>query len=349
MWKELKKNQKIRILFLVRLLTAIIMSTYLAKLNIWSDSFVNSVFAVGYRVFLICTPLAFFLFSFRILPAMAFLGLVGVGLSFSHVGLVAVICVALSLAISGYLTKLFLATEGSGVAFNKVALNIGSAIAGGLIFLHFSNNVLLLILALCMLITCILALFFKLDENSINIYQYNNLIIKKDTMGWFLLGVATGIKFVAVFSVLAQYIIKHNGELPYWFGSLIIVNSIVVIFFQKYIIDILCNKSFETSIFIMIIAMLLIAFPNVFFAYTLIGATIWVALLSLFECVVTMFDKFSADNGSLIYKELAVGLGGGLAVFLAREFSEYIYLSGLVGIILIVIAYINIKLVNYIK
>lgn len=349
MWKELKQNQKIRILFFIRLLTAVIMSTYLAKLNIWTDTFTNSVFAIGYRVFLICTPLAFVIFSFRILPAMVLIGLVGVGLSFYHVGLIAVLCVSFSLAISGYLTKLFLATEGSGVAFNKVALNIGSAIAGGLIFLHFSNNTLLLILALCMLVACILTLFFKLDEGSINIYQCNNLVIKKDTIGWFLLGVATGIKFVAVFSVLAQYIIKHNGDLPYWFGSLIIANSVVVIFFQKYIIDILLNKNFETAIVIMVMAMLLIAFPNVFFAYTLIGATIWVVLLSLFECVVTVFDKFSADNGSLIYKELAVGLGGGLAVLLAREFPSYIYLSGLLGVGLILIAYVNIKLTSQAK
>jgi hypothetical protein len=152
---------------------------------------------------------------------------------------------------------------------------------------------------------------------------------KKRWAGWLLVGVAVGIKLFGVLSVLPQYILANTGKLPYWFGIIVFVNSAIIIVLQLPIIHWVekfkeNNQSFKITLGLMVMGMLLIAFPQSFYAYTLVGALIWTILLSVIECFVSYLDVQGSRAGFLLVKETAVGLGAGLTVFFSRYLPSHL-------------------------
>lgn len=201
--------------------------------------------------------------------------------------------------------------------------------------------------ALVLLFTALGAFIKSKNEDECkNIASITTLILsnKRHFCAWLLIGIAVGIKLFGVFSVLPQYLIAQNGCLPTWYGLMILLNSAIVIFFQLPVIHWMDkfsenNNAFKIVIFVMILGMLVISYPSVFFTEHFFGAITWIFLLSIIECFASYLDLLGSKANLLLVKETAVGLGAGIDVLLSR--SSYSYLSsisiGLIGIATILI------------
>ncbi|MNF64595.1 hypothetical protein D3C84_463350 [compost metagenome] len=130
-----------------------------------------------------------------------------------------------------------------------------------------------------------------------------------------------GIKLFGVFSILPQAILLETGELPAWYGLMLILNSAVVVFAQVPVMKLIERTGrFKVLTVIGIIAggFAVLSVPAAFHVETLVGALIWVALLSIAECAFSHLDYFSVKQNNMFVKEVSLGVGAGLTVLIMR-------------------------------
>ena len=246
------------------------------------------------------------------------------------------------LSVSGYLIKSEVSQSPSGAAHNKIALNAGSLLSGIIILIFFGTKNLFFILSALLLLICSAIAYFNAHKQKEIHLPIPKLFCKRKFVGWLLVGVSIGIKLFGVFSVLPQYLISELHKLPNWYGVMVFVNSVVIIVFQLPIIHFIekfkvNNFSFKITLLIMSLGMLIIAFPEAFYAQTFFGALIWTFLLSIVECCASYLDVQGSRAGYLLIKETAVGLGAGLTVLISRYFDPSLssIATGMLGIIVI--------------
>ncbi len=327
---------------LVRCFTATVLFLILAKANVWSDTQTHLTLAVGYRALLLAAP-AFMLFGMSLgIIASLGLGVLALIAMFFSMNPVTVGLFALSMAVSGFICKTVNSQTMQGTADNKVSLNVGSLFSGLLLMLVSSQSILLGVCLVLAVISLVLAL-------KINWNREYSFEIKKSAhtqkssrsigavVGWCLVGVATGIKLTGVFTILPQYLLQNTKSLPFWYGALISVNSLGVIFFQHRILNYLNKKGFRWIFNAAISSLILLSLPAVFRVQYLPSALVWIFLLTVGECAFSAFDKLANDKGYLFPKEVMVGAGSFLTVFLSRELGEYVFLSGALGLFCLIL------------
>jgi hypothetical protein len=335
-------------IFFIRFITATCLFAFLGKANVWLNPLSNVLLAIGYRFFLILSPLFSRVSGKYAVTVALFISAAGTLLFCLHHDYwlaAGAILVGIGLSVSGYLIKSEAAETPAGAAHNKIALNAGSLLSGVVLLITLeSKNIFFGISAAILFILAIISFASSRKKKDIAL-PIPKTLNKKKWVGWLLVGIAVGIKLFGVLSVLPQYILANTTKLPYWYGVIVFVNSAVIILCQLPIIHWIekfkaNNNAFKITLGIMIIGMLLIAFPNLFYAYTLIGALIWTLLLSLIECCASYLDVQGSRAGFLIVKETAVGLGAGLTVFFSRYFPSHLssLVIGASGIIAIIIA-----------
>ena len=138
---------------------------------------------------------------------------------------------------------------------------------------------------------------------------------------WVIAGIIMGIKLFGVFSILPQAILLKTGELPAWYGLMLILNSAVVVFAQVPVMKLIERTGrFKVVAVIGIIVggFAVLSSPAAFHVETLVGALIWVALLSIAECAFSYLDYFSVKQNNMFVKEVSLGVGAGLTVLIMR-------------------------------
>ncbi len=259
---------------------------------------------------------------------------------------------AFGISVSGFLIKSEAAQTRDGAALNKIAINMGSCLAGGLMMVHALEVSSFAIIIIVLGIICVgLSNRLKTDEP----------IIKppiKVSVGWSMIvtwafaGFAIGLKLFAIFTIMPQSIIAHSGSLPVWFGWMLIWNSLIVIALQipiMRLIELAGKHNMTVLMTLVLLGFVVLMFTDEFKVYTLLGALIWMLIMSVVECSLTQIDYYSVRFGTLFYKELAVGFGAGAAVLIMRVVPSHVNteLIGILGIALISIWYLfNRKLLN---
>ena len=326
-------------LVVIRVITAVTLFAVLGEANVWLDTTTNTVLALGYRFGLVLLPMTLSLTGGRsLVTALAFMA-AGAGLlsvSGEVTTSIAAACLfSYGAAVSGYLIKNVAAQTKRGSANNRVALNVGSLVAGLVIMLPFLTPAAFFwgagaLVALCMLI----ALPRKVDRSAIHvqIFQGQSASI---LVAWILVGTAMGMMLFGVFSVLPQTILKSGLALPGWYGSMIILNSAVVVLAQVpslKLIEKMGRYRMVTILIFVLMGFLLLAFPDLFYVHTLAGALVWVFLVSIAECAFGHIDYYSVKQKTMFVKEICIGLGAALTVLLMRA-VPLPYSSFLVGAI----------------
>ncbi len=319
----------------IRGLTATVLFLMLAQVNVWGDTNTHLVLAVGYRAFLLGAPVFLFIgLNGGMRAALAF-SLVGtIGCLYAANPLMMVIF-ALGMAVSGYLAKSISAHTSRGAADNKISLNVGSLASGILLMITAHHLFLIMIAVLIMLVTVVLS--FQVNWNGFEEREERPFLVTKPPLeflplfGWMLIGIATGIKLTGIFTILPQYLIGRLGSLPYWYGSLIIVNSLVVIFLQHGVMRFLDRAHGAFTGILSLSAMVLLALPALARVEHIFNAVLWILCLTIGECALSHYDRIAKEQGYLFPKELMVGVGSFIAVALSRNYVNAIYWSGLVG------------------
>ncbi len=335
-------------IFIIRLLTATCFFALLAKANIWLTPICNAILAIGYRTFLIFSPVMSKYsrgFAISVSLLFSFVGMLLFLFNSESLLILGAILLGIGISVSGYLIRSEAAETASGAAHNKIAANLGSFFAGLILLFpaiskmqFFTLNTLIIFVAL--------VIAFSIDKRPRKI----NLALPKNTslsrmLGWILLGMALGIKLFSVFSVLPQCLLSYDNHLPNWYGMMIFANGFTIILLQLPIIHLIermgLHKATIVTLGIMLFGMVLIAFPRLLHVYYFANALLWVISLSLVECVASYLDVRGAQSGCLLIKELSVGVGAGVTVLVSRVVPQaYSSISlGVVGALCILIAY----------
>ena len=320
----------------IRILTAAALFAMLSQVNVWANTEAHLMLAVGYRTFLLAAPLFLVLglsTGMRLALLLCVIGAIG---SFFSLNSLVLGVFALGMAVSGYFAKYVATHTSQGAADNKVSLNIGSLISGLLILGVVQKTVLLAALLIALVIAFLIS--FKVDwkQEEINAAQVVDQNVKRKMeaiplAGWALIGVATGIKLTGIFVIMPQYLIQKTGSLPSWFGAMIILNSLGVVFAQHRVLAFLDRSKSSATFLCSLSAMALLALPGIFHTENLVSATIWISLLTLGECALSRYDRLAREDGYLFPKEVMVGIGSFATVMLSRYFPEQIHWSGILG------------------
>jgi hypothetical protein len=327
---------------IVRCLTATTLFLMLAKVNVWTNTSTHIILAVGYRALLLSAPAFMCLGLNRGLRYSLVIGLLSAVSLFYSINPISIFFFALSMAVSGYICKYVNSKTIKGAADNKVSLNIGSMISGGLILIISMKS---LLLGLCVAMLAVTVFYsFRLDLNEEESQKTTEHIKVKppiDLLGftrWSFIGIATGIKLTGIFAILPQYFLHKLGTIPNWYGSLVMINSFGVILFQHKILYWLEKLGKAWTWIFASSAMLLLASPSVLAVEHIIPAILWISLLTFGECALSRYDKVASDEGFLFRKEFMVGAGSFITVYLSREYSHAIYISGFLGILCMVLS-----------
>lgn len=335
-------------IFFIRFITATVLFAFLGKANIWLNSISNIILAMGYRFFLILSPLfarTAGKYSVALSLLIAAIGAILFAIDSNIAMIGGAIMVGIGLSISGYLIKSEASETPTGAAHNKIALNAGSLLSGIVLVMYFgTKNLFFFLSGAVLLISFIVAITIAHKQKDIQL-PIPRSFSKRKFIGWLLVGVSIGIKLFGVFSILPQHLLNELHKLPNWYGAMIFLNSIIIILLQIPIINFIekfkaNNNSFKITLMIMLVGMVIIAFPNIFYAETFYGALVWTILLSLVECCASYLDVQGSRAGYLLIKETSVGLGGGLTVLLSRYIHPtFASVSiGLVGLMVIILA-----------
>ncbi len=335
-------------IFFIRFATATFLFAFLGKANIWLNPLSNILLAIGYRFFLVLSPI----FSkiarkYAITLALIFSAIGTMLFAFhqNYILAIGAILVGVGFSVSGYLIKSEASETPSGAAHNKVALNAGSLLSGLVLLISLNSKHIFFLISAVILLAISLISFCVTRKKENIVLPIPKTFCKRKWAGWLFVGIAVGIKLFGVLSVLPQYILTHKGILPNWYGFTLFVNSGIIILLQLPIIHFIekfkkNNYGFKITLIVMLLGMVLISFPQAFYAYTLIGSLIWTIFLSVVECFASYLDVQSSRAGFLFIKEVAVGLGAGITVFFSRCLNPH-YSSiaiGSVGIISILLA-----------
>ncbi|MDI2591854.1 hypothetical protein POF45_10485 [Pseudomonas sp. 681] len=314
-------------LFTIRIITAVSLFAVLGKANVWLDTATNSILALGYRALLLLLPLTLLVLGRRSLSVTllcAALGLVLLALT-SNQGMVmfAAALFAYGIAIAGYLIKSEAAQTKEGAAYNRVAMNMGSLVAGLILLSPLLTPTMFFLGAAAFVLLCLpIALGATFSTEAIVARPAT-----KDGSGWrnklpwVIAGIIMGIKLFGVFSILPQAILLKTGELPAWYGLMLILNSAVVVFAQVPVMNLIERTGrFKVLAVIGIIVggFAVLSSPSAFHVETLAGALVWVALLSIAECAFSYLDYFSVKQNNMFVKEVSLGVGAGLTVLVMR-------------------------------
>jgi len=314
-------------LFVIRMITAVSLFAVLGKANVWLDTATNSILALGYRALLLLLPLTLLILGRRSLSVTllcAGLGLVLLALT-SQQGVVmfAAALFAYGIAIAGYLIKSEAAQTKEGAAYNRVAMNMGSLVAGLILLSPLLTPTTFFLGAAAFVLLCLPIAFGATFTTAPGVapavaHEGSGW---RNKLPWVVAGIIMGIKLFGVFSILPQAILLETGELPAWYGLMLILNSAVVVFAQMPVMKLIERTGrFKVLTVIAIIAggFAVLSSPALFHVETLLGALVWVALLSVAECAFSYLDYFSVKQNNMFVKEVSLGVGAGLTVLVMR-------------------------------
>lgn len=328
-------------MMLVRTLTAAVLFTVMAQANIWTSTSAHLILAVGYRFFLLAAPFFMFIGIGRGMNLALLLCLMGLAACFWRVDGLPLGIFALGMAVSGYIAKSVAAHSSQGAADNKVSLNIGSLISGSILMLMTDKTLILTLASILVVAAAWLSYripWAKIADDTPLKTMFKATSIRSNwdfklTLGWSLIGIATGIKLTGIFVILPQYLLQKLGSIPGWYGSIVMINSVIIIFAQHRIMKILDGRGIGTTMTLAVSTMVLLALPSFMAVEHMLGAGLWIALLTVGECALSAYDRMARVSGYLFPKELMVGIGSFLTVFFTRHVPEMNYLSGVVGIL----------------
>ncbi|MGG7649769.1 hypothetical protein SAMN04490185_2063 [Pseudomonas frederiksbergensis] len=314
-------------LFTIRIITAVSLFAVLGKANVWLDTATNSILALGYRALLLLLPLTLLVLGRRSLSVTllcAALGLVLLAVT-SNQGMVmfAAALFAYGIAIAGYLIKSEAAQTKEGAAYNRVAMNMGSLLAGLILLSPLLTPTMFFLGAAAFVLLCLpIAMGATFTTQAVVAHPVTHDGSGwRNKLPWVIAGIIMGIKLFGVFSILPQAILLETGELPAWYGLMLILNSAVVVFAQVPMMKLIERTGrFKVVAVIGIIVggFAVLSSPAAFHVETLVGALIWVALLSLAECAFSYLDYFSVKQNNMFVKEVSLGVGAGLTVLIMR-------------------------------
>jgi hypothetical protein len=292
------------------------------------DTTSNVILVVGYRALLIMAPLMLVSMGRHAVCVAFLIGTLGCVLWYVHIPIPAAGCIALGLSVGGFLLKDRASATAAGAAWNKIAVNVGSLLAGACVVLLPNTQKVFMLGAGSVLLICACACVrpVQSDEHSLGTGKFGGSGFARLVI-WAAVGIAFGIKFGALYAVLPQYIMSLGGgmhRLPEWYGWMVSINSIVVLAVQIPIMRALLGRDLGTTVlWPLLAAMIVMATPNLFLASTITGAIVWTLILSLIECAVSYSDVLATCDGALLAKEICVGIGFGLSVFGARLVPAY--------------------------
>ncbi|MBB3610456.1 hypothetical protein [Rhizobium sp. BK602] len=313
-------------LIMIRVITAVTLFAVLGEANVWLDTTTNTVLALGYRFGLVLLPLTLNALGARsLVTSLAFMA-AGAALLSLQGGIaqsVAAACLfSYGAAVSGYLIKNVAAQTKRGAANNRVAMNVGSLVAGIIIMLPILTPHLFFWGAAALVAFCaLIALPRSVDVSIIHVKIFEGQSAST-FVAWVLVGAAMGMMLFGVFSVLPQTILKSGMALPGWYGFMIILNSAVVVLGQMptlKLIEKMGRFRMATIFAFVFVGFALLAFPDLFHVHTLVGASIWVLLVSVAECAFGHIDYYSVKQKAMFIKEICIGLGAALTVGLMRS------------------------------
>ncbi|MCW8059146.1 hypothetical protein [Agrobacterium tumefaciens] len=298
----------------------------------------NSILAFG-RSAIILVPIALAIFGAASMGVSFIAMTIGTLLIFLDLGelsdAVAAGSFAYGTATSGYLMRSVASTTKIGSAKNRVALNVGSSIAGCALMLPVSayNYAILVVLILSIGMTIIELSRPSLTEEDI---RKNSKILFKPSIAWILCGISIGVLNFGLFSVLPQFLILNTGKIPLWYGFMVIINSLTIVLIQvKFVklVDKYINNTKLFTVAIIFLGFVVMAFPSLFLAQYFLGALIWVVLITISECGFSYLDYYAYQDDMMLTKELSVGLGAAITVYISRacEYPISFILVGLVG------------------
>lgn len=312
---------------------------FLATANVWLNKIDNTILVFGYRFFIILAPLFLVLTKKWIAFFSFFVATSGVVLWFGDQNLLGAVLFSAGIAVGGYVLKYYTSKTAEGVSGNRVALNLGSCVAGVSLFLPVGHYFFLWTGLLLMVVTLITAFFIGEEAKEETIIQKNNFSFSKlltlKGCAWAIIGIVAGMRVSSLFSVLPQFLIHYYGKMPSWYGLMILLDGIMVIFLQIPIMAFMkrfnCNQALNT----LLISMAIIAVPNLFFCQTVVGAAIWTFLIVILECAVSYLDIFSREDGGLFIKEFFMAVGMAATVFIMRSLDPITaaFLIGATGFI----------------
>jgi hypothetical protein len=341
-----------------RLTSAFVLFFILSMANVWLDATSNIVLVLGYRLFILFTPF-FFLFFKNKLTLIAFiLAQIGLIMFLKDIYLIGSIFFSLGIAISGYMLKYYSSKLTTAAAWNKIAINVGSLLAGLAIIINThkttNKNTMIYICIFILLVSTILyeKHFIKsklkniiLPKNDFSLKQ----LLSKQGIIWGLVGFVTGVKLISFASILPQLLIKNLGAIPFWYGIMIMLNSVIIVFFQLPIAKKMSNiKNPITLILPLLVAIILILLAPYLYVTTFIGAFFWVLALSIIECAITLLDTQAQKSNALLSKEAMVGIGSASCVYFVRFFDPKIG-SIIIGSISILFLLLTITLFYFLK
>ncbi|MCX8515072.1 MAG: hypothetical protein ORN24_05830 [Burkholderiales bacterium] len=334
-------------IFVIRFITSFCLYTLITQANVWLTPSGNTLLVFGSRFFMVGTPLLLLVFKRSSLSLSLFLAAIGIGLLFfsdPYLRLFAIVLISGGISIAGYLIRFEAAETSSGASYNKIAVNAGSIMSGLWLLMLMNDKSLFINISIVLLGTMALLAARKKRKESLIINSKltsNPRVI----LGWIFLSIAIGIKMYSLYSLLPQYLLFHFRALPSWYGFMLTVNGLVIIFLQIPIMKLITkstknNSPLKITFIIMCLGMLLLTSLSlpVFTSFT--SVLLWVVLLSLVECAVSYLDVEGVKMKSLFIKELFIGVGGGVCVLCSRLFSAHIasLATGCLGILAMIIA-----------
>lgn len=327
---QVNSQQNLWRLLYIRFVTAIALFALLGQANVWLSPSSNVLLAVGYRALLILVPVLLFWFQRQTLTVCLFLSVTGiVVLWFAehiYVEWLGIVCFSIGISVLGYLTKMQAAVTEEGAGLNKIMLNVGSLVAGAVLMLNFEHQSAFYLVTVILLFSILPSAWgLEVNQASSSDKKLRGLWRINQKSIWILAGLITGIKLFAVFTILPQYLMNTLGELPRWYGALIIANGLLLTIFQlpvTRLIKWLPVSNTTLYMLLLFMGMFTLAVPQWFQAHTFIGALVWIAVLSLSECALSFIDHAAKQADGLLLKELFVGFGAGYAVLCMRLTPE---------------------------
>ncbi len=325
----------------IRMVTAVSLFSVLGKANVWLDASTNGVLALGYRAFLLLTPLTLVWFgtqSLSITLLIAGCGLLIFAASSNPIFTVlAALLLVYGISIAGYLIKSEASRSKEGAAYNKIALNLGSLLAGLILIIPELSPCLFFVGAALVVLLCVPIAWGEVSPvvSTPVASRHRSL---KTKLTWSIAGIVIGIKLFSVFSILPQAIIQKTGRLPEWYGLMLILNSAVVVLLQMpvmHLIERTGRFKLQCIIAMIIVGFVVLSVPATFKVHTFFGATVWLTILSIAECSLSYLDYFAARRDAMFVKEVSVGLGTGLTVVIMRMLPSSIntQLIGILGVV----------------
>ena len=259
-------------IFFIRFVTATCLFAFLGKANIWLSPLSNVLLATGYRFFLVLSPIFSRLGGKYAVTIALLFSAIGTLLFCLHENywlITGAIFVGIGFSVSGYLIKSEAAESPAGAAHNKIALNAGSLLSGVVLLIVYESKNIFFGIAVVILLVLVVISFLSARRKKPVALPIPKSFDKKKWIGWLFVGIAVGIKLFSVLSVLPQYILARTFNLPYWYGIIVFVNSAIIILCQLPIIHWVekfktNNHAFKITLSIMILGMIIIAFPQFF-------------------------------------------------------------------------------------